>query len=421
MAEEKGYTATVGISTNKLLSKLVGNLHKPNSQTTLIPPYYSPTLDNDSDGESNVIKFLDGYDIGSIPSIGFVTAQKLRAFILSRPANFSTALVYGGTKENVSVRDIRLHSELIDSPAKLEEILSAPGMQKGIGRRVYELIRGFDDEEVKGARRVPGQVGVEDSYIKLDHLEQVMRELKDLSGSLLKRMRIDLMDYDDEDELDEKKDLEDVVVQKEQEKGMKWIAYPKTIRLTTRPRMPLNSDGTRTRSFKRTSHSASLPSWIFNVKEDIHVLADRLVKEVLIGMFRKLHPERQGWNLSLVNITVTNMIEVVGAGYDGETKSEMGRDISGMFKRQEDVLKDFRVIDDYNAPNHVEEEEVKVDYEVDTMPENEKGVYEDESDDEDELEDAIDQARDGQKCNICGATIPVFALSAHLRYHELDD
>ena len=37
--EAKGFTATVGISVNKLLSKLVGNVHKPNAQTTLMPPY----------------------------------------------------------------------------------------------------------------------------------------------------------------------------------------------------------------------------------------------------------------------------------------------------------------------------------------------------------------------------------------------
>lgn len=36
---QKGYTSTVGISTNKLISKLVGNVNKPKGQTTLLPPY----------------------------------------------------------------------------------------------------------------------------------------------------------------------------------------------------------------------------------------------------------------------------------------------------------------------------------------------------------------------------------------------
>ena len=47
LEEETGYTSTFGISTSKLLSKLIGNLHKPRSQTTLMPPYesFSPVED----------------------------------------------------------------------------------------------------------------------------------------------------------------------------------------------------------------------------------------------------------------------------------------------------------------------------------------------------------------------------------------
>jgi DNA polymerase iota len=29
-------------------------------------------------------------------------------------------------------------------------------------------------------------------------------------------------------------------------------------------------------------------------------------------MFRKLHPEKTGWNLSLLNVAVTNMVESAG-------------------------------------------------------------------------------------------------------------
>ena len=74
LESEKGYTATVGISTNKLLSKLVGNVNKPTSQTTLVPPYESsPGLG------SNVTMFMDAHDIGKIPGIGFKLSQKIRA------------------------------------------------------------------------------------------------------------------------------------------------------------------------------------------------------------------------------------------------------------------------------------------------------------------------------------------------------
>ena len=63
--EHQGYTCTVGIGTNKLLSKLVGSLNKPNGQTTLVPPY-NPDPGN---GRSNVIDFIDGHDVGKIPGM----------------------------------------------------------------------------------------------------------------------------------------------------------------------------------------------------------------------------------------------------------------------------------------------------------------------------------------------------------------
>lgn len=91
LEEHKSYTCTVGVSTTKLMSKLVGNLNKPRGQTTLVPPY-EWSLDT---GESNVTRFLDAHDIGKVPGIGFKTAQKIRQYVLGRPAAFHAGLVYG--------------------------------------------------------------------------------------------------------------------------------------------------------------------------------------------------------------------------------------------------------------------------------------------------------------------------------------
>ena len=54
LEEDKSYTCTVGVATNKLISKLVGNLNKPKGQTTLLPPY-----ERNAKGDSNIIRFLD--------------------------------------------------------------------------------------------------------------------------------------------------------------------------------------------------------------------------------------------------------------------------------------------------------------------------------------------------------------------------
>ena len=66
LEHQQGYTCTAGIGTNKIISKLVGNLNKPTGQTTLLPPYEPDA----SDGRSNVTDFIDGHDIGKIPGIG---------------------------------------------------------------------------------------------------------------------------------------------------------------------------------------------------------------------------------------------------------------------------------------------------------------------------------------------------------------
>lgn len=154
LEEQKGYTSTVGISINKLLSKLVGNLNKPKGQTTLIPPFTS----SEREAESNVTKFIDAHEIGKIPGIGFKLAQKIRGYVLGRPAAFDAGLVYGGTKETVTVGDVRLRGEM--SPKLLEKLLGGHGAPKGIGDRVWSLLNGIDDHEVSKAKAVPHQISI---------------------------------------------------------------------------------------------------------------------------------------------------------------------------------------------------------------------------------------------------------------------
>ncbi|KUJ18255.1 DNA/RNA polymerase [Mollisia scopiformis] len=407
LEEQKGYTSTVGISTNKLISKLVGNLNKPKGQTTLLPPYTLSEEDARAGEESNVTAFLDSHDIGKIPGIGFKMSQRIRNHVLSRPADFDTGLIYGSTRESVTVRDVRLFPGM--GPELLEKILGGPGAERGIGGKVWNLINGIDDTEVQQAKKVPTQISIEDSYIRLDTMPEVLKELRILATSLLKRMHTDLLEDDD--------DPDSVI-------GKRWIAHPKTVRLSTRPRPPWNADDTRTRSFNRISRSAPLPNFIFSLKEELESLVDKFVQEILVPMFRKLHPSPRGWNLSLVNIGVTNMVET--ASEDGKSG---GRDIGRMFKRQEEVLKEWKVEDkdvppdlpesdnavqtDPSAGNQVLESIMTGSEDIIQPTQtsvDEQGVWED---DEDEDE--------GQEiCDECGAIMPAFALAAHERFHSLE-
>lgn len=357
-----GFTATGGISTSKLLAKLVGNVHKPNGQTTLLPPY-TATEDN----TSNVFQFLDDHEIRKIPGIGSRIAQKLKSHVIGQES----------VDEKVTVKDVRQSPGM--GPPLLDRILGGPGSVKGIGMRMWSILHGVDNSDVLEGRDVPTQISIEDSYGRLDTLESVRRELVVLSRSLIRRVRTDLLDMSD-----------DAAPQG------KWRAHPRTLRLSTRPRLPPDLGTGRTHSYNRISRSAPLPPFIFNLDENIDALAERLVRECVFSMFRKLHPEKSGWNLSLLNVAVTNMVETAGDG-----KQNSGRDIGKMFRQQETVLKDWTV----------QEPESSFD-----VPRLSGGSPEIQSQSDDGWDD--DEPLGSVECPICGVSIPYFAQLAHQIYHS---
>jgi DNA polymerase iota len=412
LEETHGYTSTVGISTSKLLSKLAGNLHKPKAQTTLTPPYECPTSDVEGSvvAVSNVTNFIDEHEIGKIPGIGFKMSHKIRSHVLSLPTDVDVA--WGEIKDSVTVRDVRTFPGM--GPELLEQLLGGPGSGKGIGGKVWALILGIDDTEVKAARKVPSQISIEDSYVRLDTMSLVQKELRILSSSLIRRMHIDLLE-DDEDE----------------ESIKRWTAYPKTIRLTTRPRPPPNSDGTRTRSFNRISRSGPLPNFVFSLREGVEALVEKLVQETLVPMFRRLHPENHRWNLSLINIGVTNMASA--ASNDG---SGGGRDIGRMFKQQEEVLKEWKIEDRDVSPDPVgdgsAQETSDGNIAEPSAGNDATGIFQRGSehvidltqnsvDDQVQWYDDEDQEAIADRCGICGAVMPAFAMTAHEIFHSLGD
>lgn len=389
LEEQRGYTSTVGIGTSKLISKLVGNLHKPKGQTTILPPYGSGSGQG---GENTINTFLDAHDIGKIPYIGFKLAQILRENILGRAPDFARGLVYGGTRENVTVGQVRLLPDL--GPDMLEKLLAAPGMPHGVGLRVYQLVNGIDNTEVGIARNVPKQLSIEDSYIRLDTMEQVMKELIALTTKLISRMHTDLVDGDE------------------------WLAKPATLRLTTRPRPALNSDGTRNRNFSRISRSAPTPSYLFTSDESFDALASRVVSEHLLPLFNKLHPEKSGWNLSLVNVAVTNMTERV----------EVGSDIGSIFKKQQENRLEWEThvlpfVDDYQTlpvgPREAEPEPTETPLAEGgafSMTQTTSIANEDWDMDEEDEDENVDL---GYVCPSCQVMVPSFAQAAHARFHEV--
>jgi DNA polymerase iota len=381
MEHEKGFTATGGASTSKLLAKLVGSVHKPNSQTTLLPPYEA------SQGASNVIQFMDAHEIRKIPGIGSRLAHKLRSRVTGEDPG----------DQKVTVRDVRLFPDM--GPVLLEKTLGGPGAPKGIGMRVWNTLHGVDNTEVLEARDLPTQISIEDSYGRgrLDNIESVRRELTILATSLIRRMRTDLLDKSESNP-----------------SQLRWLAHPRTLRLSTRPRNAPDTDGVRTYHANRISRSAPLPTFVFNMDENIDALAERIVREHVLVMFRKLHPEKSGWDLSLMNIAVTNLVESAG-----DQKQSSGRDIGKMFRQQETVLKDWTVqepaeravIMQPNVPEVPKDPEVNVSGWTLTAPPDGADVW----------DDGDDEGLGSVECAICGAAMPHFAQLAHQMYHAAED
>lgn len=400
--EKHGYTASVGVSTSKLLAKMVGSVNKPNSQTTLIPPYDANSLDT----EGNVRRFMDSHEVGRVPGIGFKLARKLRAYVTGRAPDFET---FAPVNEDsaVTVRDVRCHPRM--TPSLLNKILGGTGTPREIGTRIWSLLNGVDLTEVLEARAVPTQISIEDSYQGLSNFEAVKRALLTLSVSLIRRMRVDLT----EESLEEEAPAHSLGGHTPGDAKARWLAHPRTLRLSTRPRGPLHLDGSHGYTSNRVSRSGPLPSFVFKLDENIDFLAERLLDESLVGMFRKLHPERDFSELSLINIAVTHMVESAG-----DRKGSGGRDIGKMFQRQGLTLRNWQVVEDLpssqrplsDAPHH---DGGMADHITDQATRAEVGSDNWDDADDDDMDDMLSS----EACAICGVHIPHFALQAHQLYH----
>ncbi|KAI0997082.1 hypothetical protein K3495_g11104 [Podosphaera aphanis] len=406
LENEKGFTSSVGISTNKLLSKLVGNLNKPNGQTTLVPPY-DATLTDENSSYSNVTKFIDDFDIGKIPGIGFKSAQYIRNHILSRTADFDTGLIYGETREKVSVYDVKAFPGM--GPSLLEYILGGPGAKRGIGGKIWSLLNGIDDDEVKQAKDIPTQISIENSYLCLDSTSKLLQELQVLAMRLLSQIHIDLLEENEDPDAREKK---------------RWIAWPRTIRISTRSRSTCPAE-TRTRDFSRTSRSSSLPNFVFNLTESLESTVKRLVRETLTPLIHKLHPDSSSMNISLVNICVTNMQEL--ACKDSMSKV---RSISRMFETQKSssilqevgdqgkskITRQSRFCGNFGKDISLEDEDENGDEDEGNEPKH----YTTSMSYQEIVEESESDTEFQETCDECGTVMPGFALVAHKRFHQED-
>ncbi|KAK3901436.1 hypothetical protein C8A05DRAFT_44904 [Staphylotrichum tortipilum] len=260
--EAEGYTTACGISTNKLLAKLVGDKNKPQNQTTLLA-LTQPAL----------LAFLDPHPLRKIPGIGTKTAALLESSLLNTSLpDLPDPLTSGA-----------LRAAPTTSPASLTALLSTPGADKSLPSRIWALLHGADPSPVKPARELPAQISIEDSYGRagLAGREWVYRALEGIVVSLLGRVGVDLWDG---------------------ESG-RWRGWPRTVRVAV-----------VAGRWKRVSRSCALPGWVLHEIAAAEA-AKRLVRETVGPLFERLIP------VSVLNVCVTNM---VGGEADGSGMGDIG-------------------------------------------------------------------------------------------------
>ncbi|KAF2460234.1 hypothetical protein BDY21DRAFT_405586, partial [Lineolata rhizophorae] len=468
LEERMGYTTSVGVSTSKLLSKLVGATHKPAAQTTLLPPY-GPS-DGSAPRPDNVAAFLDPLEIGKIPGIGFKSAAKIRAHLLRRASSLaSTTTVTAGTDTvhpddapNTTVTVLQARTSPHLSPSALETILSsgtASGTPRGIGPRIFRLLHGVDDDPVAPARDLPRQISVEDSFGAggaLDSLQGVQLVLGRLATSLVRRMRSELVDGE------------------QGERGRRWVAVPRTVRLATRASSSAAAGpsaaappGQPYAALPRASRSAPLPRLALELGSAADAVAERLVRAVLLPLFRRLHPGAPGKGpagIGVVNVAVANIVEGGGAGGGGGGGGGEGRGGgirgflvgtggSGGGKESErsgpgtlglEVGHGTGDVDDDDDDAAGKREPAAsaddgpADADAWTAEESDAAAGEpppaadlradadmgwavDEDEDEDGDRDGEAARADGgaERCAACGAVMPGFARAAHARFHQM--
>lgn len=243
-----------GVSTSKITSKLVGNLHKPADQTVLLPSAFN--------------QFMGSHELAEVPGIGLKTARKLRTTV----HKYLSSAVADPEEEAVTVEAALPFL----TPAQISTALSTTITS---ATHIHNLLRGVDTAPITEAPLFPTQISIEDTFQPEAHrtLAAIMPVLTKLLTKLLQRMQTDLLTN-----------------------SQTWLARPRNLRMSIR----LHETG----GWNRTSRSTILPSYVFSSSTEIGTVAVRLTEEAGIPLLKKLLPAPPTrWSLQLLNVAVVNM------------------------------------------------------------------------------------------------------------------
>lgn len=402
---EFSFTSSAGICTSKIIAKLVGDVKKPNNQTVIFPCFHQ--------------EFMDSVQIKKIAGVGYAFLKVLYAKLSEEPAPPPRTVELPVDdldaedeelfKDNIEVEDdaddddFKVTSKekeafLTSNPQSLtvrqvrkqvdlSTLISWFGTEKG--KWLWDILHARDDSQIVESLLQPKSIGVEDSFLHCTSIEEVSTRLLDLTTDLVTRMENDL-----------------------KENGA-WVKYPRNLRLT--PRFRNHTDAGRSGEVfrhKRVSRSAPLPVDAFASHLTPANRAAKLVSQVLLPMFRKLCSDKSGWDLSLLNVGVSDFENsrpsTIGISdyFDG-TRSTIspsdqcppGLDESVWTSLSPDIKKD--VLNDLKRRALAD----------DISPDAKRIAV---ARDEDDFADIWEADEQGHLCTICSSVIPMFAVDDHV-------
>ncbi|EJT97868.1 DNA/RNA polymerase [Dacryopinax primogenitus] len=285
-----GLGSSAGIAYDKTIAKLVGNMHKPHQQTTLV---VSPTA---SEEYSTVVQtLLDPLNPHKLMGFGSKALHTLRDYISTTKYPITSPSTKEDDRDELALTVGLLRSKM--TAALFGSLLGAQN-----GQKIWDLLEGRDNEPVKMSPEFPLTISVEDSFDQqrgtLDW-SGVLTEIETLANSLLRRLEIELVDGGELETLGREAVKPD--------RRRKWQRYPSQIRLTIR--------GGHSRQIaynaNRESRSAPLPVPVFDLDIPRTERAQGLIRQPLAGLAKQILDKGgepvEKYEFSIINIAVTNL------------------------------------------------------------------------------------------------------------------
>ncbi|TIA72368.1 hypothetical protein E3P84_01511 [Wallemia ichthyophaga] len=258
-------TCSAGISNSVMLSKLVGNLHKPDNQTL---------LNVRSDAELQA--FLDPFPLRKLHGFGRVVVDRL------------ASLLGCENEDDLTVHSARTRLSLLD----LEEEFGSR-----LGARLYHNLRGIDETVVKQSDIRPQQISIEDSSGKIDSAADAWAMLESVTERLVRR-------------LDEEYATVDGGSGSNGRSRSVFELHPSRVRVSTRRTSTIPN--TRVAAHVPESLSSAVGVSLFDIdRYTIEERARRLCRECLYSLTKKLYDAgvAHGANkLRVINVAFTDFV-----------------------------------------------------------------------------------------------------------------